>query len=225
MIQPPIECATAGWCGGISVPLRFSLSYGVRYYWSGGGKPSRRRVSGGRALAVPRSTEALAATETAFNEFYAGHRDEVVRALAFTVGSLSLAEEAADEAMARAYQKWSEVSGYENPSGWVYRVGLNWARSWKRSALRRKRREEKVAHSELRTAGGVDAPQFYSQALIDALAKLPVEQRAVVVLRHYCDWSVAEVAAALNISEGTVKSRSNRGLEKLRVILAEEVNP
>ena len=80
-----------------------------------------------------------------------------------------------------------------------------------------------MAHSELRTTSATDAPQPESQVLIDALAQLSIEQRAVVVLRHYCDWSVAEVAAALNISEGTVKSRSNRGLEKLRAILAEEV--
>lgn len=175
-----------------------------------------------RSVALHGSTEALAATETAFNDFYAGHRDEVVRALAFTVGSLSLAEEAADEAMARAYQQWSEVAGYENPAGWVYRVALNWSRSWKRSAMRRTRREEKVAHGNLRTATTTDAPQTETQVLMDALAQLSVEQRAVVVLRHYCDWSVAEVAAALNISEGTVKSRSNRGLEKLRAILGEE---
>ena len=156
---------------------------------------------------------------------YTTHRDEVVRALAFTVGSLSLAEDAADEAMARAFQKWSEVSRFENPAGWVYRVGLNWSRSWKRSAQRRKRREEKVAHSDLRTtSAGTQVPLSDSQVLIDALAQLSVEQRAVVVLRHYCDWSVAEVAAALGISEGTVKSRSNRGLEKLRAILDEEVN-
>ena len=173
--------------------------------------------------AVERVVQGLDASETSFAEFYDMHRDEVVRALTFTVGSLSLAEEAADEAMARAYQKWSEVSGYANPSGWVYWVGLNWARSWKRSAARRKRREEKVAYSELRTTSATDAPQPESQVLIDALAQLSIEQRAVVVLRHYCDWSVAEVAAALNISEGTVKSRSNRGLEKLRAILAEEV--
>ena len=73
--------------------------------------------------AVERVVQGLDASETSFAEFYDTHRDEVVRALTFTVGSLSLAEEAADEAMARAYQKWSEVSGYANPSGWVYRVG------------------------------------------------------------------------------------------------------
>ena len=172
---------------------------------------------------IDRASGAIEPAEEHFDSFYTRHRDEIVRALAFTIRSLSLAEEATDEAMARAYQKWSEVGGYENPSGWVYRTGLNWARSWKRSASRRRRREEKVAYQEVVTSS-VDGVQGESQVLMDALEALSPDQRSVVVLRHYCDWSVGEVAVALDVSEGTVKSRSNRGLEKLRAILGEEVS-
>jgi RNA polymerase sigma factor (sigma-70 family) len=48
------------------------------------------------------------------------------------------------------------------------------------------------------------------------LAALPRRQRAVIVLRFYCDMSVAEVAELLGVTEGTVKSQSARGLEILR---------
>lgn len=56
-------------------------------------------------------------------------------------------------------------------------------------------------------------------ALLDALRSLPVRQRAVVVLRFWDDLSVQDTAAAPDISEGTVKSHSSRGLAALRLTL------
>jgi predicted RNA polymerase sigma factor len=64
-----------------------------------------------------------------FDDFYRACREEIVRALVLTVGHRDLGLEAADEAFARALERWADVSGYENPEGWVYRVGANWARS------------------------------------------------------------------------------------------------
>lgn len=55
--------------------------------------------------------------------------------------------------------------------------------------------------------------------LLDALRTLPSMQRAVVVLRYWDDLSVPETAAALRISEGTVKSHASRGLAALRTHL------
>ncbi|GAA4538177.1 sigma-70 family RNA polymerase sigma factor [Amycolatopsis samaneae] len=55
----------------------------------------------------------------------------------------------------------------------------------------------------------------------DALRRVPPRQRAVLVLRFYCDLTVAQTAAALNIREGTVKSQTTRGLDTLRSFLAE----
>ena len=57
------------------------------------------------------------------------------------------------------------------------------------------------------------------QWLMAALAQLADRERAVVVLRHYCDLSEKEVAAELDIAPGTVKSLSSRALAKLRVSL------
>lgn len=161
--------------------------------------------------------------ETDFASFYRSHRGEIGRALAYTLGSVSLAEEAVDEAMMRAYQRWSEVSQYDNPGGWVYRAGVNWGKSWKRSAFRRSRREEKAA-SRTEPLRDVDGePESPAEELFRALESLPLNQRSVVVLRHYCDWSVSATAEALGVSEGTIKSRSARGLAQLRRVLDGEV--
>jgi len=74
-----------------------------------------------------------------FDEFFAAPHAEMVRALTLSMGDVELGRDAAAEGFARALERWSSVSGYANPSGWVYRVGLNWARSG-----RRKRRRERT---------------------------------------------------------------------------------
>lgn len=57
--------------------------------------------------------------------------------------------------------------------------------------------------------------------IMSALAELPPRQRAMVVLRYLEDLSVAQVAEMLGIPEGTVKSQSSRGLDKLRAALGQ----
>ncbi len=157
-----------------------------------------------------------------FDDFYANHRDEIGRALAFTLGSRTLGQEAVDEAMARAYQRWDRVGSFDRPAGWVYRTGLNWGRSSLRSMLRRRRREQLVAESDQQILGSLNEART---ELVAALGELSIGHRAVVVLRYYCDWSVADTAAALDIAEGTVQSRSARALDQLRRVLGDADGP
>ena len=137
-----------------------------------------------------------------FPDFYREGRDRIARAVTLTLGDRDLAVEAVDEAMARAYQRWSRVGGLENPGGWVYRVALNWACS----VLRRRRRAPQP-HPEPEAAelGPVSEP-----TILAALAELDVRQRAVVVCRHLLGWSEDQTAAALSTPVGTVKSRLHR---------------
>jgi hypothetical protein len=83
------------------------------------------------------SATSVELTYRRFEEFYAADRERIYRALAVTLRNPDLAAEATDEAMTRAYQRWGLVRAYDNPTGWVYRVALNWARS----RLRRHSRE------------------------------------------------------------------------------------
>ena len=143
-----------------------------------------------------------------FEDFYRSRREQVFRGLALTLRDRDLASDATDEAMARAYQHWRSVSGYNNPEGWVYRVGLNWARS----RMRRTKREVRGFRLEDRPAAELVPAD---PALAAALEELPLQQRAVVVLRCYFDWSTEQVAKALGVPKGTVKSRLSRALEAL----------
>ena len=59
-------------------------------------------------------------------------------------------------------------------------------------------------------------------AIAAAIARLPLDQRSVVVLRYYLDWSTEEVAEALGVAPGTVKSRLHRALRRLESSLGRQ---
>lgn len=144
-----------------------------------------------------------------FHDFYASARQQVGRALAITLRDADLAADAVDEAMVRAYQRWDHVGSLDNPAGWVYRVGLNHALSRLRR-LTRRLTTPPVTTTEISVA---------DPAIERALANLSVDHRAVVVCRHLLGWSEAQTAAALDIRQGTVKSRLARALRQLEAQL------
>jgi RNA polymerase sigma factor (sigma-70 family) len=163
------------------------------------------------AMAPPdRSEDALSEGHDvrSFDAFYASSRTPIGRAVALAVGDVDLASDATDEAMARAYERWTLVSRLERPEGWVYRVAVNWSVS----VLRRRRR----SLHRLYEPATADGPQMPDPALHDALGSLDVKHRSVVVCRHLLGWSVAETADALGVHEGTVKSRLHRALRVLQ---------
>ena len=146
-----------------------------------------------------------AAAEESFVAFYRDARDRVARALALTLGDGALGAEAADEALARSFQRWARIGAYDDPAGWVYRVGLNWATS----VLSRRRRQP-APHAE---RGAADVGPVAEPSVRAALAERDVRQRAVLVCRFYLGLSEQETAAARGTRPGTVKSRQSRGLE------------
>lgn len=149
-----------------------------------------------------------------FAIFYERWRPQVRRGLALTLGDVGLADEAVDEAMTRALANWDKVRGYDRPDGWLYRVGLNWARG-----MFRKRQYELLGDVEPNRHVGNDP--LPDPDLIEAVARLSLKLRSVVVARYYLDLSTSEVAAALEIPEGTVKSRLSRALQRLARDLGE----
>jgi len=130
--------------------------------------------------------------------------------LTATLGDSDLAADAVDEAMARAFARWQLVRDTDNAEGWVYRVALNWALD----RLRRRSRERRLLPRLVPAAERGDP--LVEPGLDPALAALPIEQRAVVVLAVAFDWSHRQIADALGIRPGTVKSRLHRGLQRLR---------
>jgi len=145
-----------------------------------------------------------------FEAFYRAQVDVVYRALAVTLGNIDVAREATDEAMLRTFANWERVRVFDNPSGWAFRVGLNWATSrW-----RRLRRETPL--TEANSPASVAEPDPAATAALTAVDRLGLRQRAVVVCRVLLDLSTAETAAVLGVAEGTIRSRLARALVQLR---------
>ncbi len=160
-----------------------------------------------------RAARVVVEPDVTFEAFYRAEGDDLFRALSVALGDVDLAREATDEGFVRAYQHWRKVSRYDNPAGWVYRVALNWARS----RLRKTKREVVTHQVHERSVGWSGDP-----TLIQAIGELPIEFRSVVVLRYLLQWSTAEVAEAMDLPTGTVKSRLSRALNQLRSALESE---
>src|SRR6056297_659253 len=116
-------------------------------------------------------------------------------------GGVDRAADAVGEALADAFAHWSDVRTMDNPVGFLYRVGQSKSRPRKRLRLLR--------------ADPVRLPDV-EPGLADALAALPLSQRAAVWLAHGCDWSHAEIAESLQVSTSTVATHVARGLARLR---------
>lgn len=149
---------------------------------------------------------------TEFDDFVRANYSGVLRTVALALGDADVAQDATQEAFAKAALRWDRVVRMERPVGWVCVVATNAGRR----ALRRRKvvsgglTVSTVDHAE----GVVDRLRFR-----DELLALPVRQRAAVVLRYLGDLSVAETAKALDVSPGTVKASTHAALEKLRVNL------
>jgi RNA polymerase sigma-70 factor (ECF subfamily) len=144
-----------------------------------------------------------------FEDFYATNYGRLVVQLYAVTGNLPDAEDAVQEAFARASVHWGRVRAYELPEAWVRRVALNVAFT----GLRRARRVMEV----LTRAAPPPAPPLPGATLelVEALGRLALPFRQVLVLHYLADLPVERVAGELGIAVGTAKSRLARARDAL----------
>jgi len=138
----------------------------------------------------------------------------LVSALAVAFG-VEAATDAVQEAFIAADRRWGRVGRYDDPAGWLRRVALNRLRNERRNERRR-----------LEILAAVRPPHetLPTEELLDlraALSALPRQQRATVCLHYLGGYSIDEVAAAMRLSPGTVKSHLFDARARLRLVLAE----
>lgn len=154
--------------------------------------------------------------ERDFDEFYLGTVRRVTAHVIALLGDASEAEDAVQEAYARAWQRWDSVSKAEDPAAWVrvvaYRIKVS---AW-RSAVRRV-----AAYRRHGPPGDVPELSPDSVALIAALRRIPEAQRRAIVLFHIVGMTLEQVAAEVGAPVGTVKARLSRGRAALAKLLAD----
>lgn len=143
-----------------------------------------------------------------FEERYESMRRSAYRVAYRLLGDRAAAEDVAGEALARAYARWSSVSGHAEP--WVVTVATNLALD-----VGRRRAQAANGRVKLVEEGTVDHVELRLD-LQRALRALPRRQRQVVALRFLLDLSEEDTATALALAVGTVKSHASRGLSRLR---------
>lgn len=147
-----------------------------------------------------------------FEEYVAARWSRLVRSAVLMGADRHAAEDLVQTALAKCFVAWSRVSRAQEPDAYVHRVLINTLTD------SRRRRWWGETPTEVLPDGGLpDAADevVRGDALRTALLRLTLEQRQVLVLRYYADLTEAQIASALGVAVGTVKSRAARGLAVL----------
>lgn len=177
-----------------------------------------------QAFAVPGSRLEYASPEALF----LSEHESLVRALALAAGGdLEDARDAVQEAFIRLCLDWARISRYQDPAGWVRRVALNRLRNQERSRRRRRsallRLGSRAAENAPADTDADSGAHLADSEALRLLRGLPERQRVAMALHYAADLSVAQVAAAMGVSEGSVKQHLFRARANLRVGLEARV--
>jgi len=145
-----------------------------------------------------------------FDEFFLRLLPRAIRTARRLTGDPWTAEDVAVEALARAHARWTRVGPLEWRDAWVLKVAS-------REALHEVRRRPPLPPPDHDRDESDDV--VLRVALVAALIGLPRRQRETIVLRYLCDLPETEVALALGVSAGTVKTHLHRALAALRATI------
>lgn len=153
--------------------------------------------------------------DEAVTSLYAAHYRSLVRLSALLLRDAEVAEEVVQDAFVAMHGAWRRLRDPDKALAYLRQSVVNRSRS----ALRRRATSERylpafTPASESAEDSALD--RLDRTAVAAALADLPVRQREVVVLRYYSDLGEAEIAAAMGISRGAVKSHASRAIAHLR---------
>ena len=169
--------------------------------------------------------QAKSGDRQAFNELVLKYHQPIVEMLYRFCGDLHLADDAAQEAFIRAWERLPKYEHRKTFRSWVYRIAAN-------QVLDQLRREKPSVELDETGLASRDNPEKefaqkeLSQHINQAVLSLPLASRSVLILREYEGFSYREIAEMLEIPLGTVMSRLNYGrkvlMKKLSVYLEEK---
>lgn len=156
----------------------------------------------------------LVVTDEGFTAFCDAEFSPVLGALTLWCGDRQVAEEMTSEAFARAFRDWHRVGRLDAPGAWVRHVAMNLARS----TFRRRRIEQRAKRRlQSQSLAGQEQPDIAQAVTVrEALQRLTADHRTVLVLRHYLQLPVAEVAEIMGRNPSAVTSLTQRAAVAFR---------
>jgi RNA polymerase sigma-70 factor (sigma-E family) len=152
-------------------------------------------------------------------QLYAAHWRSLVRLSVLLVRDTGTAEEIVQDAFVAMHGRWSRLREPDKALAYLRQAVVNRSRSALRHRAvveRHVRREGGLALVHESGADDASLAAARRDAVLDAMRRLPTRQREVLALRYYLELSEAEIAEALGISAGAVKSHASRGAAALR---------
>lgn len=146
--------------------------------------------------------------EAGFTEWAAGAQRRLLRSAYLLTGDLHAAEDLVQEALVKVALRWDRLR-HGQPTAYARTIVV-------RDHISRWRRRRDVVTAAPVDVAAVSSDPETALVVRRALGRLTPKQRAVVVLRHFDDLGVHEVAAELGVSYGTVKSQNAAALARLR---------
>lgn len=177
-----------------------------------------RAVEVGAVVSTAAQPTSAAGGAVSLSDLFHAHRVSLVRLAVLLVDDDATAEDVVQDAFAGLHARRRHLQQPERAMAYLRVAVVNGARS----ALRRRRTARGYVPPYV---APVDSPETAAllaeehRETLAALHRLPARQREVLVLRYWSELSVAEVAGALNISTGTVKSTTSRALAALSLLL------
>lgn len=154
-------------------------------------------------------------------EIYTGHYNQLVRLACLLVHDVQTAEEVVQDAFEAMHDAWRRLRDTEKALSYLRQTVVNRSRSVLRHRKVVDMHPPRLAPDE-QSAEHAAMTLLERSAVTSALRTLPVRQREAIVLRYYGDFSEADIATAMGISRGAVKSHTARAMAALRSILEQE---
>jgi RNA polymerase sigma-70 factor (sigma-E family) len=170
------------------------------------------------AFMAPAAARQGRGSDWAVTELYSRHYRALVRLAVVVVRDVPTAEDVVQDAFVAMHDGWQRLRDAESAVAYLRSAVLNRCRT----VLRHRAVADKHTHKpspDMPSAEYGALAQLERSAVVAALRKLTDRQREAIVLRYYAGFSEAEVAAAMGISRGAVKSHTARGLAALRTEL------
>jgi RNA polymerase sigma-70 factor (sigma-E family) len=160
--------------------------------------------------------------DRAVTALYGTHYRALVRLSALLVRDVSTAEEVVQDSFIAMHAAWLRLRDTEKALSYLRQSVVNRSRSVLRHRVVMDKNAPKPP-PDVPSAEHGALTELERTAVVSALRKLPQRQREALVLRFYADLSEAQIASAMGISRGAVKSHTARGMSSLRTVLEMEL--